>query len=46
MYGVIYKITNSINNKIYMGQTVNSISKRSIEHCCNTSDGHTFKEIN
>lgn len=23
MYGVIYKITNTINNKIYIGKTIN-----------------------
>lgn len=29
----IYKITNLINGKIYIGQTVRSISKRWTEHC-------------
>ncbi|MDC4245524.1 GIY-YIG nuclease family protein [Clostridium perfringens] len=27
-YGIIYKITNTINNKIYIGQTVNNFNKR------------------
>lgn len=30
----IYKITNLINNKIYIGQTHFSIKKRWAEHCC------------
>lgn len=29
----IYKITNDINNKIYIGKTLNSIEKRFKEHC-------------
>ena len=29
----IYKITNKINNKIYVGKTLSSISKRWQEHC-------------
>lgn len=29
----IYKITNNINNKIYIGKTENSIEKRFKEHC-------------
>ena len=33
-YGVIYKITNKINNKCYIGQTTCTISKRWNEHCC------------
>lgn len=31
--GYIYKITNTINNKIYIGQTRYTIQKRWIEHC-------------
>lgn len=27
-YGVIYKITNNVNNKIYIGQTIHSFDKR------------------
>ena len=28
VYGVIYKITNTINNKVYIGQTINGFKKR------------------
>lgn len=31
-YGVIYKITNTVNNKIYIGQTIN-FSERYRSHC-------------
>ena len=31
--GVIYKITNVINNKVYIGQTVNTIKHRWYQHC-------------
>ena len=30
--GYIYKITNQINNKIYIGKTVKSIERRFWEH--------------
>lgn len=33
MPGVIYKITNKINNKVYIGQTTRSIKKRFSRHC-------------
>ena len=34
--GIIYLITNSINNKCYVGQTIRSFEKRWKEHCkCN-----------
>ena len=29
----IYKITNDVNEKIYIGKTYNSIEKRFKEHC-------------
>ena len=32
-YGVIYKITNKINNKIYIGQTIKSVHYRWKQHC-------------
>lgn len=32
MYGYIYKITNKINNKIYIGKTKNSIHSRWVNH--------------
>lgn len=28
VYGVIYKITNTINNKVYIGQTINGFKKK------------------
>ena len=30
--GYIYKITNNINNKVYIGQTKNSVNRRWTEH--------------
>jgi group I intron endonuclease len=35
-YGLIYKITNKINGKSYVGQTTQSISKRFSDHCYET----------
>ena len=32
MNGFIYKITNKVNNKIYIGKTMTSIEKRFQEH--------------
>jgi len=40
--GVIYKITNLINKKIYIGQTTQSLNKRWTDHC---SKGTTCKAI-
>lgn len=33
MYGNIYKVTNLINGKIYIGQTIHSIEERWNAHC-------------
>lgn len=33
MMGYIYKVTNIINNKIYIGQTIKSVTTRWKEHC-------------
>ena len=35
--GYIYKITNDINNKIYIGKTTRTLEVRFKEHCNNTS---------
>ena len=32
MNGFIYKITNTINNKVYIGKTLSSIEKRFAKH--------------
>ena len=32
MNGIIYKITNNINNKVYIGKTLNSLEHRFNEH--------------
>ena len=32
MYGIIYKVTNKINNKIYIGQTIQTLSERRNKH--------------
>ena len=38
MLGKIYKITNHINGKIYVGQTTKSLKERFQKHCCGTTD--------
>lgn len=35
MFGLIYIITNSINDKVYIGQTIQSLKDRWNEHCRN-----------
>lgn len=37
--GTIYKITNQINKKIYVGQTIGILSKRWREHCFQAKEG-------
>lgn len=34
MTGKIYKIVNDLNNKVYIGQTIQSLQKRFNGHCC------------
>ena len=31
-YGVVYKLTNTVNGKYYIGQTQNSVEKRFRDH--------------
>lgn len=38
MKGKIYKITNKINNKIYIGQTTCTIKERFQKHCQNANN--------
>ena len=35
MFGIIYIITNSINDKVYIGQTIQTLKSRWQEHCRN-----------
>lgn len=39
MYGIIYKITNNVNGKIYIGLTTRSLHERFIQHCCHSNKG-------
>lgn len=32
MYGIIYRVTNQLNNKIYIGQTIQTLSERKNKH--------------
>jgi len=38
---LIYKIQNKINNKVYIGQTTRTISRRWQEHCQNAKNGNS-----
>ena len=38
--GVIYKVTNKINNKVYIGQTVRSFDRRKTEHLRQAKNKH------
>lgn len=42
--GYIYKITNTLNNKVYIGQTVKTVSKRFTQHK-NNSNKEYFSQI-
>ena len=35
MIGFIYKITNNLNNKCYIGQTIQNVKERFYQHCAN-----------
>jgi len=43
MYGIIYLATNTINNKVYIGQTIYSLKKRSLEHKSDSSNAKRIK---
>ena len=42
MYGIIYKATNLINGKVYIGQTIRSLEDRIIAHYHRRNDGTYF----
>ena len=44
-YGVIYKITNKINKKVYIGQTVRDFNKRYGGSLNNTHNEHLRNSI-
>ena len=37
----IYKVTNQINGKLYIGETIQTISKRWNRHCYDAKNGVT-----
>jgi len=41
-YGLVYKITNSVNGKLYVGQTVQSVLRRWKSHRKNARDGKSW----
>ena len=41
LYGIIYKVTNSVNKKIYIGQTVQTLHERQIKHESSSRDNKT-----
>lgn len=43
---LIYKVTNTINNKIYIGQTVRTLKERKQEHLLSAKQGYKFKFYN
>ena len=45
MIGHIYKITNIVNNKIYIGQTIQSIEKRFIQHKSHAKTGKSHHKL-
>jgi group I intron endonuclease len=45
VYGVIYKITNTINTKVYIGQTVKCIKARFGEHVSHAKNGYRMTAI-
>ncbi len=44
-YGTVYKLTNTVNGKIYIGQTRRPLYKRFNEHCCaNSAIGRAIRK--
>ena len=45
--GTIYKITNDLNDKVYIGQTIQTLQRRWLEHCrdSKTKDTHFYRAI-
>ena len=43
-YGIIYKYTNKINGKIYIGQTINEVRRKG-EHKAAKEDSYFHKAI-
>lgn len=42
---IIYKITNLINNRVYIGQTIGTLDKRFQRHCLKSSNSFISKAI-
>lgn len=45
MNGYIYKITNSVNNKMYIGQTKTNLTRRWTAHKARFNSGETKRFI-
>lgn len=48
MYGIIYKITNNVNGKVYIGQTIKSLEERWVGHlysAINPKPEHAHRKI-
>ena len=45
MYGIIYKITNKVNGKVYVGQTTGTLHKRWIKHCAKSTSKNRCRYI-
>ena len=43
---LIYKVTNTVNGKIYIGQTVRTLKERKQEHLLSAKQGYNFKFYN
>jgi len=48
MYGIIYKVENKVNGKVYIGQTIYGLNKRKLEHIndhrYNSIIGHAIRK--